>query len=1010
MSRRKHVSIGYEAASDGAAAIKDNGILPSRALPDQKRQDNAALALALISSGTPLIVEGKRVSTGCIHDIPEGHRFAVEDIKRGEPINSWGLPFGVAMRDIAAGEYLCNSKSLATFKDRQSKLKLPAEPNFKNTPFARHTLDRSLFRAAPPTAVPPVDNTFQGFARTGGRGHGTRNYVVVMAVSSQASAYARALERRFKGARGRRSDNCDGVVCVAHTEGGLDAEGGEDEGEISAAAAAAAAADSADTSGRPNNLRKTIRTLAGFMVHPNVGAVLLVERGGELLRAKHILDYAREEGYPLAHVAHRAMTLSDAFNEDLEQGTGIVEELLDVAVRCERTACPGSALRLAQQCGGSDAFSGISANPLAGWIARALVAGGGAALLAETDELIGAESYVLSRVADFATGERFLGLVDRYYRYTGRFGHSPEGNPSGGNLYRGLYNITLKSIGAAMKKLPDMRLDHVVEYGEQLGERSGYCFMDSPGNDMESIAGQVASGCNMIMFTTGNGSITNFPFVPTIKVLTTSKRYALLSEDMDVNAGTFLDGHQTLAELGQETLELFRRVASGTRSKGERAGHHQVQLWRNWAKAPGDEADAREEKVPPATELQQESVAETLAGQHSDRFTASLDGQRHGAPCALLSSSSSSSNESALKGVTDALSGLRLLPGGTTERVGLILPTSLCSSQVASMMAGKISERLAAAPGKPAPISRLIALPHTEGCGHSAGEHETLVVRTILGYAAHPMVSAAVLLEHGCEKTHNDRMANEMAEHGIDRSRFGYTSIQLDGGIDKASVKVEAQLRDQLATLPSPAPAREHADPSALRVGLLATATVPDDVLGAFSDMTRGLVQCGATVVAAGSVRGGAFLADLLADGADGANGTLGYGQRATQAGLHLMASSSQHYVELLTGLGGTGVEVIVAYVPGGRAQAAHPLVPVVLTSKGSSCGSGSASKQQRKTDIDVMLTPGDHGEQTADRARWAAQLTEMVVRVANRDTTPALFGSELVDFQVNRSMGAVSL
>ena len=115
--------------------------------------------------------------------------------------------------------------------------------------------------------------------------------------------------------------------------------------------------------------------------------------------------------------------------------------------------------------------------------------------------------------------DRFLQLIDRYYRYTNRFGHSPEGNPSGGNLYRGLYNITLKSIGAAMKKLPDVRLEHVIEYGEPLHRHGhGYAFMDSPGNDLESIAGQVASGCNMIMFTTGNGSITNFPFVPTIKV------------------------------------------------------------------------------------------------------------------------------------------------------------------------------------------------------------------------------------------------------------------------------------------------------------------------------------------------------------------------------------------------------------------------------------------------------------------------------------------------------------
>ena len=264
-SRRQHVSIGYDGDATASVAVRDNGILPSRALPELKEADNAALALDLIPSGTPLIVDGKIVSSGSEHDIPEGHRFAVVDIAKGESVRSWGLPFAVATRDCKAGDYLCNSKVLATFIDRQSTLKLPAEPNLKNIGFHRFTQDKDLFRPAAPVSIPPTDNSFDGYSRLGGRGGGTRNYVVILAVSSQAGSFARALERKFAG-KGK-GGTCDGVVAVAHTEGGLDVGASGEEG-------------------LPNNLRKTIRTLSGFVVHPNVGSVLLVDRGSEVLRVQ----------------------------------------------------------------------------------------------------------------------------------------------------------------------------------------------------------------------------------------------------------------------------------------------------------------------------------------------------------------------------------------------------------------------------------------------------------------------------------------------------------------------------------------------------------------------------------------------------------------------------------------------------------------------------------------------------------------------------------------------------
>lgn len=234
---------------------------------------------------------------------------------------------------------------------------------------------------------------------------------------------------------------------------------------------------------------------------------------------------------------------------------------LDEINSTERTPESLKHLKIALQCGGSDAFSGISVNPLASWVAREVIRYSGSANLAETDELIGAEPYVLDKVSSEETAQKFLATIERFKERAAWHGHSAEVNPSGGNKYRGLYNIVLKSIGVAMKRHPDVRLDHVIAYSEPM-EQPGYYFMGSPGNDLESIARQVAAGYNMIFFVTGNGSITNSPFAPTIKFVTMSERYRLLSRDMDVNSGAYLDG-TPMDELWQETFDLTVRVASG---------------------------------------------------------------------------------------------------------------------------------------------------------------------------------------------------------------------------------------------------------------------------------------------------------------------------------------------------------------------------------------------------------------------------------------------------------------
>src|SRR5918993_1419589 len=558
--------------------------------------DNVAIATRRLEAGTRVTYEGSEFTVP--HTVLEGHRFAVERITEGEDLLSWGLTFGKALNDIEPGDYACNEKILGVLRERHGTslrldedgdpegthdqggsrlpgryrkegLDLPGKPNFRDAELEPYVLREEAFR--PGTQVPPYDEprTFMGYRRDAGRGVGTRNYVVLLGVTSRLTGFVRALEWEMKGV-GDAYENIDGIVCVAHTEGGEDRT--------------------------PNNLDLLLRTLSGFMVNPNVGAVLSLDHGGqEAVTNEMLRSYLENNDYPIEDVPHEFMSLEGNFRADLERAKSVVSGWLEEVNGARRTEEAVSELKLGLQCGGSDAFSGVSANPLVGWVSREVVRNGGAANLAETDELIGAERYVLQSVRDVETARRFLQKVERFKERASWHGHTAEDNPSGGNNYRGLYNISIKSIGAAMKKHPDVRIDRIIEYAQRMYE-SGFYFMDSPGNDLESVAGQVASGANMIFFTTGNGSITNFPFVPTIKFVTTTGRYELLSKDMDVNAGAYLDG-TPMDDLGRETFERTLRAASGERTVGERAGHAQVSIWRDW-KRTGPEGLEELENAP----------------------------------------------------------------------------------------------------------------------------------------------------------------------------------------------------------------------------------------------------------------------------------------------------------------------------------------------------------------------------------------------------------------------------
>lgn len=643
----------------------------------------------------------------------EGHRIASEHIPTGTPLLSWGLPFGKALRDIEPGEALFNEATLRDLRLRGTGWVIPEYPNFSDW-HAEFTIGSGTVRVTEQVPLHDSPGTFQGFDRGSRRGSGTRNHVVILGVSSRVAGFIRLMEKSIPDGWKKQHGDFDGVRAVHHTEGG--------------------------SQHRENNHELVLRTLAGWVTHPNAGAVLLVDEGGEPVNNASLLAFMKAHGYPLEDVSHRCMSIG---GRPVHECVGRAREILDTMVRSagesKRTARPLSHLRVALQCGGSDAFSGMSGNPLAGLMAREILRHGGAANLAETSELIGAESYVLARVRNIEVARQFMDMVHRFQEMAGWHGHSAEGNPSGGNIFRGLYNIIIKSIGAANKKSPDVRLDHVIEYSEPMKE-SGFHFMDSAGNDLESIAGQTASGCNMILFITGNGSITNFPFVPTLKIVTTTQRFNFLRKDMDINAGEYLDG-MPMEELAAQSFDHMVRVAGGQLSTGERAGHSQAQIWRTWH----------------------------LSGPEDLAAVLSMD-QPDGKPVPVHDRMDPSGDLPAVR-----------LPE-PSRKYHILVPTSLCSSQVASMFADELSERY--------PDLHFRALAHTEGCGVSRGPSEELFVRTMSSYATHPLAQRVVFLEHGCEKTHQAEFRDYLKRTGDDPARFSWMSIQGDGGLDAVRSKI----------------------------------------------------------------------------------------------------------------------------------------------------------------------------------------------------------------------------
>ncbi len=558
----------------------------------------------------------------------------------------------------------------------------------------------------------------------------------------------------------------------------------------------------------------------------------------------------------------------------------------------------------------------------------------------------------MRNVRDAVTARALLDRIARFKERLAWHGVTPESNPSAGNKLRGLYNITLKSLGAVHKKDPRSRIDHVIDYADPLGA-PGFYFMDSPGNDLEGIAGQVGAGCNLFLFVTGNGSITNFPFVPTLKLTTTTRRHELLVHEMDINAGRYLDG-ESFDSLAAESFELLIASASGQKTKGELAGHSQSSLWRNWRQT--DTTRLAEIRARPAPD------GKPLVAQPDPK---ARDDGHHALP---------------------------LFPNGErfgTERVGLVMPTSMCSAQIARMAADRMNATgLAGRLG----LDRFVALAHSEGCGFGGETMYHLLHRTYRGYATHPNVAAALLLEHGCEKVPNDVMKRQFESANLPLDRFGWASVQLDGGIDKALGRVGTWFESALGT--RPATTRVPAGLGALTVGVLSAGPLGQPGTGALAGALGEILAAGGSVLIPEGDRllaEARFRSALL--GSVPPHATLAYGQPLTQPGLHVVQTDTDHWTENLAGLGACGAQVFLGIV-GDTPQQGHPLLPLWQLAESGTLSPGAAE------DVDLILS----GAAADPRV-----ILELVAASATGERPPKANAGGFVDFQLSRGLLGVT-
>jgi altronate hydrolase len=494
--------------------------------------DNIVVAARDLDAGTILQFENLQVNV--TQPIQIGHKIAIKPIRKSAAILKFGQMIGDASTEIQPGEWV----------------------HSHNLELNRLSEDYERATAIPEPPSPITDRTFQGYRRPGGK-TGTRNYLCVISTVNCSANVSKQVAAHFTAERLEAFPNVDGVFAITHQSGcGL-------------------------------KLRGSIQTmlnrvLGGFARHPNVGGYLIIGLGCEqnaaavLMQDEQLVQIGGDAQSLRSGAGHRpqrpiVLTMQELGGtaRTIQAGIEAVNSLLPQVNAIERETIPASEIILGTNCGGSDGNSGVTANPALGYASDKLIACGGTSVLAETSEIYGAEHLLTRRAVTAEVADKLLERIQWWHWYAGLYGEKLDNNPSIGNKAGGLTTIAEKSLGAVAKG-GTTRLCDVVQYAEEIRSR-GLVIMDTPGFDPPSVTGLVAGGANMIVFTTGRGSCFGCKPVPSIKVASNTPMYLRMQADMDLNAGTILDG-ETVEQVGDRIFEEILAVASGKPTKSEALG------------------------------------------------------------------------------------------------------------------------------------------------------------------------------------------------------------------------------------------------------------------------------------------------------------------------------------------------------------------------------------------------------------------------------------------------------
>lgn len=488
------------------------------------RSDNVAVLKRTLKAGTEL--QDGSATVRLNKTVPAGHKIAIAAIPDGSAVMKYGQTIGFAKGDIAPGDHVHTHNVVMKDFGRDYQFCADAKPvEYFRESEMRH---------------------FQAYMRPNGR-VGTRNYIAVISSVNCSASVSNYVAERFRGPDFQRAyPNVDGVIAFTHKSGCGIQPGGP--------------------------LKLLQQVLVGLARHPNISGYVMIGLGCEVNQAQHLAqDYKLDQPGP-GEMAPTFMTIQNTggVRKTVEAGVAAVSKLLPVANAMRRTQHPISKLALAMNCGGSDGNSGITANPALGVASDQLVRYGGTSVLAETPEIYGAEHLLTRRAVNREVGEKLVRLIHWWEDYVRLHNATIDNNPSYGNKEGGLTTIYEKSLGAVAKggRSP---LAAVYEYAEQING-PGFAFMDTPGYDPVSMTGLVCGGCNVGVFTTGRGSVYGCKPAPCIKVATNTPLYQHMEEDMDINAGTILDGTETVEQVGKRIFEKIVAVAGGEKTKSELAG------------------------------------------------------------------------------------------------------------------------------------------------------------------------------------------------------------------------------------------------------------------------------------------------------------------------------------------------------------------------------------------------------------------------------------------------------